>query len=67
MTGGEFIGFSISPHESVMEVNYGNGYFQTTVFGELQQERIQIRGKGHFEYDVPTGYTALCTKGIWIH
>ena len=61
MTGGEFIGFSISPHESVMAVNYGNGYFQTTV---ITSAGTNASNNGIFEYDVPAGFTALCTKGI---
>ncbi len=61
MISGEFIGFSVSPNESVMAVNYGNGYFGTTA---ITSAGTNASNNGIFEYDVPTGYTALCTKGI---
>ena len=42
-------------------VNFGNGYFGTT---QISSEGTNASGYGKFEYDVPTGYTALCTKGL---
>ena len=42
-------------------VNYGNGYFGTT---QISSEGTNASGIGKFEYDVPTGYTALSTKGL---
>ena len=57
----KFIGFSVSPNESVMAVNFGNGYFQTTA---ITSEGTNASKNGIFEYDVPAGYGALCTKQI---
>ncbi|QGZ18019.1 hypothetical protein HTVC104P_gp65 [Pelagibacter phage HTVC104P] len=42
-------------------VNFGNGYFGTTAVSSAQNPDDGI---GIFEYDVPTGYRALCTKSI---
>jgi len=42
-------------------VNFGNGYFGTT---QVATAGTNASGNGIFEYDVPTGYTALSTKGI---
>ena len=39
----------------------GNGYFQTTA---VASAGTNASGNGIFEYDVPTGYTALSTKGL---
>jgi len=41
--------------------NFGNGYFGTTA---VSSAGTNASGNGIFEYDVPTGYTALCTKGL---
>ena len=41
--------------------NWGNGYFGTTA---ISSEGTNASGIGKFEYDVPTGYTALSTKGL---
>ena len=41
--------------------NMGNGYFKTTA---ISSEGSNASGIGKFEYDVPTGYTALSTKGL---
>ena len=61
MTAGEFICLSVSPNESYLECNYGNGYFGTTAVSTSESDDAGI---GSFEYDVPTGYYALCTKNI---
>ena len=42
-------------------VNFGNGYFGTTVVSSAQNPDDGI---GIFEYDVPAGYRALCTTSI---
>ena len=44
-----------------METNFGNGYFGTTA---ISSEGTNASSIGKFEYDVPTGYTALSTKGL---
>ena len=41
--------------------NFGNGYFGTSA---IASEGTNASGIGKFEYDVPTGYTALSTKGL---
>jgi len=41
--------------------NFGNGYFGTTA---VSSAGSNASGIGVFEYDVPTGYTALSTKGL---
>ena len=41
--------------------NFGNGYFGTTA---VSSAGTNASGIGIFEYDVPTGYTALSTKGL---
>ena len=43
------------------EWNFGNGYFGTTAVASAQSPSDGI---GIFEYEVPTGYKALCTKSI---
>ena len=42
-------------------VNFGNGYFGTTAVSSAENPDDGI---GIFEYAVPTGYKALCTKSI---
>ena len=41
--------------------NFGNGYCGTAA---ITSEGTNASGIGKFEYDVPTGYTALSTKGL---
>jgi len=43
------------------KINTGNGYFGTDV---ISSEGTNASGIGKFEYDVPTGFTALSTKGL---
>ena len=43
------------------EFNFGNGYFGTTAVSSAENPDDGI---GIFEYAVPTGYKALCTKSI---
>jgi len=43
------------------KANFGNGYFGTTA---VASAGTNASGIGIFEYDVPTGYTALSTKGL---
>jgi len=44
-----------------LQFNFGNGYFGTTA---VSSAGTNASGNGIFEYDVPTGYTALSTKGL---
>ena len=46
---------------NTFETNFGNGYFGTTAVSSAENPDDGI---GIFEYDVPTGYRALCTKSI---
>ena len=50
-----------SSSSSTIQANFGNGYFGTTA---VASAGTNASGNGIFEYDVPTGYTALCTKGL---
>ena len=50
-----------SIREYVYAWNFGNGYFGTTA---VSSAGTNASGIGIFEYDVPTGYTALSTKGL---
>lgn len=54
--------FAVSGYTSTTyQCNFGNGYFGTTA---ISSEGTNASGIGKFEYDVPTGYTALSTKGL---
>ena len=68
-TGGQAItanntyGFHVTVGSSSKKTtaNFGNGYFGTTA---VSSAGTNASGIGIFEYDVPTGYTALSTKGL---
>ena len=47
--------------DPVQNYNFGNGYFGTTA---VSSAGTNASGIGIFEYDVPTGFTALSTKGL---
>ena len=44
-----------------LECNFGQGYFGTTALASANSDSA---GLGLFEYSVPSGYYALCTKNI---
>ena len=46
---------------NTFDFNFGNGYFGTTA---VASAGTNASGNGIFEYDVPTGFTALSTKGL---
>jgi hypothetical protein len=50
-----------SRNNYVTYVNFGNGYFHTTA---VASAGTNASGNGIFEYDVPSGFTALSTKGL---
>ena len=52
---------STSSSNSKVDANFGNGYFGST---PVASAGTNASGIGIFEYDVPTGYTALSTKGL---
>jgi hypothetical protein len=58
---GKFYFFAASVYNSECFANFGNGYFGTTA---VSSAGTNASGIGIFEYDVPTGYTALSTKGL---
>jgi hypothetical protein len=62
---GEFYFFGTADQGSSSYANYdanfGNGNFGTTA---VASAGTNASGNGIFEYDVPTGYTALSTKGL---
>ena len=55
-------GFAVYGYqEKVWNANFGNGYFATTA---VSSAGTNASGNGIFEYDTPTGFTALSTKGL---
>ena len=70
-TAGSISGFLISAdiyygntgdgNHADADFNFGNGYFGTTA---VSSAGTNASNNGIFEYDVPTGYTALSTKGL---
>ena len=58
---GFWLPFSGFAGNRTAQANFGNGYFGTTA---VASAGTNASGIGIFEYDVPTGYTALSTKGL---
>ena len=58
---GMIIGDESGSYNDSWDSNYGNGYFGTTA---ITSAGTNASGNGIFEFDVPTGFTAWCTKGI---
>mgnify|MGYP003116263475 CR=1 FL=1 len=56
-----YYGASGTGNHADADFNFGNGYFGTTA---VSSAGTNASGNGIFEYDVPNGYTALCTKGL---
>ena len=52
---------TMSIENSTLYFNFGNGYFGTTAVSSAGTNASNI---GIFEYNVPAGFTALCTKGL---
>ena len=57
----EYWGFGASVFANTVYGNFGNGYFGTTAVSSANSDG---NGFGLFEYEVPSGYYALCTKNI---
>ena len=57
----KFWTWSVTTELENMRMNAGNGYFSTTA---VSSAGTNASGNGIFEYDVPTGFTALSTKGL---
>ena len=48
-----------------IEANFGNGYFGTTAITTNSGNGYSgAEGSSKFNYTVPTGYSALSTKGL---
>ena len=60
-TGKRMIPAYSTYENGVGSLNFGDGYFGTTA---VSSAGTNASGIGIFEYDVPTGYTALSTKGL---
>ena len=58
---GFIVGSTSSGGYAIIEANFGNGYFGTTA---VSSAGTNASGNGIFEYDTPTGYSALSTKGL---
>jgi hypothetical protein len=57
----EYITFGTGVENGSVQWNFGNGYFGTTAVSSATTDES---GLGIFEYTVPSGYYALCTKNI---
>ena len=55
------VGGNANANKYNWNANFGNGYFGTT---PVSSAGTNASGNGIFEYDVPTGYTALSTEGL---
>ena len=55
------VGDTTQANSSKWSANFGNGYFGTTA---VSSAGTNASNNGIFEYDVPSGYTALSTKGL---
>ena len=60
LTGDSYT-FAAATSNADCMINAGNGYFGTTA---VSSAGTNASGIGIFEYDVPTGFTALSTKGL---
>ncbi len=62
-SGNYFLGFSDEANNAgaTLSWNFGNGYFGTTA---VSSAGTKGSTPGVFEYDVPTGYEPLSTKGL---
>ena len=58
---GFLVGVASNGQYAIIEANFGNGTFGTTA---VTSAGTNASSNGIFEYDVPTGYTALSTKGL---
>ena len=56
-----YFGSASYGNDGIISINSGNGYFQTTA---VASAGTNASGNGIFEYNVPTGFTAISTKGL---
>jgi len=55
------VGDNTTGDDTTYRGNFGNGHFGSTA---ISSAGTNASGNGIFEYDVPSGYTALSTKGL---
>ena len=56
---------AFSVHNCTIDINFGNGYFATTAITTNSGNGYSgAEGSSKFNYTVPTGYSALSTKGL---
>ena len=60
-TTGKFYLPAFSNEDCGWFTNFGNGYFGATAISSAGTNASNL---GTFEYNVPSGFTALCTKGL---
>ena len=60
-TTGKFYLPAFSNEDCGWFTNFGNGFFGATAISSAGTNASNL---GTFEYDVPSGFTALCTKGL---
>ena len=61
------LGFGVSSwnNNGIWQVNFGNGFFGTTAITTNSGNGYSgAEGSSKFNYTVPTGYSALSTKGL---
>ena len=64
-TGFYFAAFTQKDQTKTFNVNFGNGYFGTTAITTNSGNGYEgAEGSSKFNYTVPTGYSALSTKGL---
>ena len=56
-----FYSIGVGAENSKWSINYGNGYFGTTA---VSSAGTNASGNGIFEYNVPSGFTSISTKGL---
>jgi len=61
VTSGELYAPSCSIENGSLSTNFGNGFYGTTA---VSSAGTNASNNGIFEYDVPSGFTALSTKGL---
>ena len=61
ITANKTYAMGLQLYNSAYRANFGNGYFGTTA---VSSAGTNASNNGIFEFDVPTGYTALSTKGL---
>ena len=61
--GGLFYTPITTVYQERLEMNFGNGYFSTTVAGT----NADANGEGAFKYTPPSGFYAMCTNNLKLY